>query len=590
MTPFERMGRAILGRAANLHKYDMRPAREREESGKLKVLAIAVARRLGLNRKGKLRVSIVAIWRGPAMSPLRRAWAAVAALPPAFDKLASALALEVQRNRQLRNVAGAWKVGPLIIGRAPDVDALSRGESIIPVAQDGRRHSVVRCGPVAIAHVGDFDRLVRPLIAFDEEVRESRAAGRRANLPGYGPRRNGRSVMFLHHCYYNFFYMAAALRKRGWDALSVSIENPDSHQYKFYHGEDVNLFDPDPELYRRKLVALYSEVETRFRMVHFHAAGCMSMFPAHFDTKRTFDALPVDFLRLRQRGIKIGYTVSGCNDGVAQSSINKWSGACNRCVWQDQPEVCADAGNLAWGRKVHTMCDVVDTGGAPALDWKSNPDTVFRDALTMALDPELWRPDLEIPEKYRLQRSPGELIVYHAVGNYELRSRNNRNIKGTGAIMAAIDRLKSEGFRVRLEFVTDVPSKDVRFIQVQADIMIDQLNYGRHGAQACEGMMLGRPVICYMKKDELPGISRVPFVEECPIVSATEQSIYDVLKDLLLDENRRRELAKASRDFAMKWHSADSCAERFEVMYDRLMNGERPSLTGLGIERPHFAN
>src|SRR6185312_1120335 len=173
---------------------------------------------------------------------------------------------------------------------------------------------------------------------------------------------------------------------------------------------------------------------------------------------------------------------------------------CNRCVWQDQPQVCSDAGNPAWGRKVHTMCDMVDTGGAPSLDWKGNADTVFRDALTMALDPEFWRPDLEIPEEYRLKRSPGELIVYHAVGNYELRSRNGRNIKGTDAIMAAIDRLAFEGFPVRLEFVTNVPSTDVRFIQVQADVMVDQLNYGRYGAQACEGMMLGRPVICYMKK------------------------------------------------------------------------------------------
>ena len=35
---------------------------------------------------------------------------------------------------------------------------------------------------------------------------------------------------------------------------------------------------------------------------------------------------------------------------------------------------------------------------------------------------------------------------------------------------------------MRLEFVTDVPSKDVRFIQVQADVIVDQLNTGRYGA------------------------------------------------------------------------------------------------------------
>jgi hypothetical protein len=36
-------------------------------------------------------------------------------------------------------------------------------------------------------------------------------------------------------------------------------------------------------------------------------------------------------------------------------------------------------------------------------------------------------------------------------------------------------------------------------------------------------------------------------------------------------------LAKASRDFAVKWHSADACAERFELVYDRLMRGLPPT-------------
>ncbi|MGY3534259.1 glycosyltransferase [Bradyrhizobium sp. USDA 4452] len=564
------------------------------------MFVIAIMRRLGMNRQGRLGAPIRAVLRRPKMRHVRRTvMVAIRAPKVAIGGLTALggwlltilasftqapvalLALEVKRNRQLRTIArGAWKIGPLIIGRPADIDAFSRGESIISVThgRSGRKRSIVRCGPIAILHVGDFKSLIEPLLAFDAEIAESRVARARAHhAPADSGRSNRRSVLFLHQCYYNFLYLAEALRRRGWDAVCASIEDPNVGQAQFYHGDDVNLFDPEPEQYRRNLVEFFAEVESRFRMLHFYGRGIMSMFPAYFDRQVTYDRLPVDFLRLRQRGIKIGYTVVGCSDGVAQSSINKWSGACNRCVWQDQPEICSDASNLAWGHKVHTMCDVVDTGGAASLDWKGNAETVFRDALTMALDPEVWRPDLEIPEKYRLQRSPGELIIYHAVGNYKLRSRNGRNIKGTDAIVDAIERLKSEGFPVRLEFVTNVPSQDVRFIQVQADIMVDQLNYGRYGAQACEGMMLGRPVICYLNKDELPGISTIPFVEECPIVSATEASIYDVLKELLSDENRRRELAKASRDFAVKWHSADACAERFEMVYDRVMQGLPPS-------------
>jgi len=479
----------------------------------------------------------------------------------------------------LFDAANAMKIGPFVLGPSADLDVLSRGLSIA----DGRSykvHAIFKGAPVAVLRADNVDAVARPLEEFKASLWLSEASQRPKTTARQGREkgaRGRRSILFMHNCYYNFYYLAAALRKRGWDAVSVSIEDPNGDHAQFYHGEDLNLFDPDPEKFRQNLQRFFVEAESRFRMIHFYGVGRMSIFPEYIDTRRSFDGLPVDFLRLRQQGVKIGYTVSGCLDGVAQSSINRWSGACERCVWQLHPNVCADDANLAWGRKVHTMCDLVETGGAPALDWKGRQDKVCREPLTMALDPDFWRIDLEIPEKYRLKRAPGELIVYHSVGNYQLRAQNSRNIKGTGAILAAIDRLKSEGFPVRLEFVTDVPSKDVRFIQLQADILVDQLNYGRYGAQACESMMLGRPTICYINKDEPEGIRGVDFVEECPIISATEQTIYAVLKDLLMDEGKRRELSRLSREFALKWHSADACAERFEAVYDRIMSGLPPS-------------
>lgn len=386
-----------------------------------------------------------------------------------------------------------------------------------------------------------------------------------------------RSVLFLHHSYYNFFYLAAALRRRGWDAVSASIEDPHGPHAGYYHGEDVNLFDPDLETYRRNLLDFFAEVETRFRLVHFYGRGRMSFFPELFDNKPTYDVLPVDFIRLRQRGVKIGYSICGCLDGVAQSSVNAWSGACDRCVWQHQPQVCANDTNLSWGHKLHLMCDLIATEGLPALDWQGKGERLFREPLTTALDPDFWRPDLEIPEQYRLKRMPGELIVYHGVGNYDTRAREGRGIKGTGSVMAAIDRLRGEGVPVRLEFVTDMPNKDVRFIQVQADIVVDQLNYGRYGAQAREGMMLGRPTVCYINKSEPPGGDLLESIETCPLISATEHSIYEVLKDLLGNEMKRRAIGEASRSFALKWHSADGCAERFEQVYDRLALGLSPA-------------
>ena len=277
----------------------------------------------------------------------------------------------------------------------------------------------------------------------------------------------------------------------------------------------------------------------------------------NWDTNSKYLTVPWDFLELKRHGVKIGYTECGCLDLASQSSFYRWSkGACDFCIYQNQPDVCSDQRNLAWGRKVQMMCDLICIEGDAVIDMRSGPK-VFREPLTLALDPEFWRPGLDIPERLRLPRDEGELILYHAVGNFSERTdKGGKNLKGTSAIIDAIDRLRAEGHKVRLEFVTNMPNKDVRFIQAQADIVIDQLHYGRYGANAREGMMLGRPVVGALNKsEEAPG-AESKCIAEAPIVHATEATIYDVLKDLVLSPEKRRSIGEASRAHALKWWSS----------------------------------
>jgi glycosyltransferase involved in cell wall biosynthesis len=134
----------------------------------------------------------------------------------------------------------------------------------------------------------------------------------------------------------------------------------------------------------------------------------------------------------------------------------------------------------------------------------------------------------------------------------------------------AIDQLIGENYSIQHIHVSNVPSKDLRYIQAQSDIIIDQLNYGRYGAFAREGMMLGKPVIC--KIDYLSDSINNSALKECPIIRADEESIYTVLKKIInLPEKTRQNIGKLSRAYMMKWHSAESCAERFEKIYDRLI-------------------
>jgi hypothetical protein len=387
-----------------------------------------------------------------------------------------------------------------------------------------------------------------------------------------------RSVIFIRHSYYHFFYLAQALRRRGWDALCVSLEHPQGPFSAYYHGEDINLHAEDHERQHANIRALFEMAKSRFRLMHFAGDGCLSFFPEHFIKDD-----PPDIVEWRALGRGIAYTVSGCNSGVSQSAVAHWSqstggaSVCDKCVWQHRPEICTDQRNLAWGRKFDRFCDIVFSEVTPALDHVRASEKVIREPVTTALDPHLWQPGLTIPEPLRIAREPSEVLVYHGVGNYDMRSAGGRNIKGTPAVMAAVDRLRGEGRKVRLIFRTGMKNFDVRYVQAQCDIIVDQLNYGRYGATAREGMMLGRPVICYLNVHELDAADELDCLKEVPLISATEESLYLRLKELIDDAPRRAAIGAASREYALKWHNADACALRYEKVYDRLM-GARPAL------------
>ncbi len=87
-------------------------------------------------------------------------------------------------------------------------------------------------------------------------------------------------------------------------------------------------------------------------------------------------------------------------------------------------------------------------------------------------------------------------------------------------------------------------------------------------------MMLGKPTICYIDTTEPSGAEPLSCLREVPLVSATEETVFDVLKDLLLDGNKRESIGRASRAYALKWHSADACAARYEKIYDALLSGQ----------------
>lgn len=134
---------------------------------------------------------------------------------------------------------------------------------------------------------------------------------------------------------------------------------------------------------------------------------------------------------------------------------------------------------------------------------------------------------------------------------------SNRSAKGTQQIIDAIARLRSEGIQCELQLVENTSNAEAMSIYKKADLIVDQLLAGWYGGFAVEAMALGKPVVCYIRTEDLKFVP-AQMAEDLPLINAKPDSIYSVLKEWL--SARKKDLhhrGGMSREFAEKWHDPD---------------------------------
>jgi glycosyltransferase involved in cell wall biosynthesis len=136
-----------------------------------------------------------------------------------------------------------------------------------------------------------------------------------------------------------------------------------------------------------------------------------------------------------------------------------------------------------------------------------------------------------------------------------------------------VEKVKKDGFDVELISPTGVPNLEVRFLQMQCNVVTEMLTYGWFGTNVREAMMLGKPVICFIRPEWLESLrEEIPeYAEELPITSATPVSVEVILSDLIAKPELRAEIGRKSREFALKWHSTGTAARRFNEIYQNLI-------------------
>ena len=145
-----------------------------------------------------------------------------------------------------------------------------------------------------------------------------------------------------------------------------------------------------------------------------------------------------------------------------------------------------------------------------------------------------------------------------------------RIAKGTEYIIRAVEELKNE-LDFDFTLLENMPRQEAMRQMQQCDIFIDQLMLGSHGLSSCEAMSFGKPVLCYI----MPAVYQNGLPPECPIVNVTIENIKDELRRLILDQERRKELGRQGRAYALKYHDADVIARRFVEIYTEVLQAKK---------------
>lgn len=123
----------------------------------------------------------------------------------------------------------------------------------------------------------------------------------------------------------------------------------------------------------------------------------------------------------------------------------------------------------------------------------------------------------------------------------------SRQYKGTNFIVDAVENLKKEGLEFEFQLVENLPNKEALAKYRNCDVIISQVINPGGGKLSREAIAMGK--VCITNFDP-----RIFHLEQgkIPLVHADTINIEAVLRNIILDHEGRKELARKSRDYALE--------------------------------------
>lgn len=146
----------------------------------------------------------------------------------------------------------------------------------------------------------------------------------------------------------------------------------------------------------------------------------------------------------------------------------------------------------------------------------------------------------------------------------------DRAVKGTSHILGAMERLNKERpGAMELILVEGLSNTDALKIYASADLVIDQLLIGWYGGLAVEVMKMGKPVMCFIRDEDLKYIPpQMKSDLQEAVINVTPDTLFGMLLGLADNRGILEEKSSAVAEYARKWHDPVSIARIVKERYE----------------------
>lgn len=150
----------------------------------------------------------------------------------------------------------------------------------------------------------------------------------------------------------------------------------------------------------------------------------------------------------------------------------------------------------------------------------------------------------------------------------------NRVAKGSDIILKTLERIKTiYPNRITIKIIENQSHSDAVNIYEHADFVIDQVLIGWYGAFAVEAMKMGKPVIAYIREEDLHFLPKM-MADDCrkAIINANPDTLYETLIELIEDPQLLKMYRQQGIDYVNRWHDPRYVAGITKKAYETVID------------------